>query len=114
MLSRNDVIFYGDFTSHGVVKNGLNKTLNQQINDLKFYQFKQRLLCKAQCRGKYVLEVPEHYTSRTWSSCGNVVESFSSKKYNCVPCKAVHDRDQNAAKNILMKGIARLLSLQNV
>ncbi|KAJ3001699.1 UNVERIFIED_CONTAM: hypothetical protein HDU68_006710, partial [Siphonaria sp. JEL0065] len=51
MFSRNDVIFYGDFKSHGVVKNGVNKTLNQQINDLKFFQFKQRLLYKAKCLG---------------------------------------------------------------
>jgi transposase len=38
MLHENDVIYLGDIKSHNIVKNGSNKKLNRDFNDLKFYQ----------------------------------------------------------------------------
>lgn len=64
LLHENDIVFFGDIKSHGIVKNGPNKTLNRNINDLKFYVFKQRLLYKAKQRGKKVFMVPENYTTQ--------------------------------------------------
>jgi IS605 OrfB family transposase len=110
ILSENDVIFYGDIKSHNIVKHGKNKTLNTDVNDLKFYLFKTRLMFKAEERGKKVYKVNESYTSKTCSSCGTQYEIGSSKIYecknkNCTSKNHVIDRDMNASKNILLKGI---------
>ena len=47
LLNHNDVIVYGDIKSHGIAQKGNNRTLHRDINNLKFFQFKQRLLFKA-------------------------------------------------------------------
>jgi putative transposase len=105
LLKMNDFIFYGDIKSHGIVKNGKNHTLNTDINNLKFYKFKQRLLFKSIERGKNVFEVKEHYTTQTCSFCGSMYRPGLSRVYECKNCEKHIGRDVNAAKNILMKGI---------
>ncbi len=105
LLKMNDFIFYGDIKSHGIVKNGNNHTLNTDMNNLKFYKFKQRLLFKAIERGKKVYETQEHYTTKTCSFCGSMNTPGLSRVYECKNCKKKIGRDVNAAKNILMKGI---------
>lgn len=106
MLKHNDVIFYGDIKSHGIVSGGKNKTLNKMMNDLKFYQFKQVLLQKAKSmKDKFVYCVNEAYTTKTCSSCGYINYPKKSKIYKCMSCLKVVGRDTNASKNILMKGI---------
>jgi putative transposase len=107
MLRRNNVIFYGDIKSHNIVKNGINKILNQDMNNLKFYLFKTRLLYKAELQNRYVFVVPEPYTSQGCSTCGTLKKVYKSSIYDCKICKHKYGRDHNAAKNILMKGIIR-------
>ena len=109
LLKNNDFIFYGDIKSHGIVKNGKNHTLNTDINNLKFYKFKQRLLFKSIERGKKVFEVKEHYTTQTCSFCGSMYKPGLSRVYECKNCEKNIGRDVNAAKNILMKGIRSCL-----
>lgn len=80
------------------------------MNDLKFYLFKTRLMFKAEERGKKVFIINESYTSKTCSSCGYQYDIEKSKIYecknnNCSSKNHIIDRDMNAAKNILMKGI---------
>ena len=105
LLKVNDFIFYGDIKSHDIVKNGKNRTLNTDMNNLKFFKFKQRLLFKAIERGKKVYETKEHYTTQTCSFCGSMYKPGLSRVYRCKNCKKSVGRDVNAAKNILMKGI---------
>ena len=105
LLKMNDFIFYGDIKSHGIVKNGKNRNLNTDMNNLKFYKFKQRLLFKAIERGKKVYETKEHFTTQTCSFCGSMYKPGLSRVYECKNCKKNIGRDVNAAKNILMKGI---------
>jgi putative transposase len=106
LLKSSDVIFFGDIKSHGIVKDGKNKTLNRQINDLKFYVFKQRLKYKANTLHKKIVFVNEAYTTQGCSNCGNLWREIGcSKIYSCVKCKSTYDRDINSAKNILMKGL---------
>jgi IS605 OrfB family transposase len=104
LLDDNDVVFFGDIKSHDIVKDGKNRSLNQEFNDLKFYILKQRLIYKAKTRGKKVILVNEMYTSMTCSNCGNV-QKMENRIYECKSCNSLVDRDINAAKNILMKGI---------
>ena len=108
IISFNDVIFYGNINSHDIVKNSNNTYLNRDINDLKFYLFKERLIFKSLIKNKYVILVNEAFTSKTCSSCGSIYNIGSSKTYNCSNCKTTMDRDINAAKNILIKGIINI------
>jgi IS605 OrfB family transposase len=104
LLDKNDLIFMGDIKSHGIVKNSKKHKLNQAINDLNFFQFKQRLMFKANVRKKIVILVNEAYTSQGCSSCGSLYKINSDKVYRCKKCLEIFDRDTNSAKNILMKG----------
>lgn len=105
LLKKNDVIFYGDIKSHDIVKKKNNKNLKRSFNDMKFYKFKERLLYKASIQSKLVICVNEAYTSKTCSFCGNIYNPGYSKIYECKNCDKKMDRDINAAKNILMKGL---------
>ena len=106
LLENNKIIYCGDIRSHNMVKYGDNPRNNQEFNDLKFYQFKQRLLYKARAVGTVVVLVPEHNTTKCCSNCGTLKHDLGgSKVYNCVNCVAKFDRDENSAKNILLKGV---------
>ena len=72
---------------------------------MKFYKFKKRLEYKASINNKLIVCVNEAYTSQTCSYCGNLYNPGCSKIYSCINCKKNIDRDINAAKNILMKGL---------
>ena len=105
LLLKNDIIYFGDIKSHDIVKKGKIKTINRNFNDLKFYTLKQRLLYKASLLSKIVIVVPEHYTTKTCSSCGMIDNNVGSKEaYSCINCNLCTGRDINAAKNIKMKG----------
>lgn len=106
LLSTNDVIYLGDIKSHDIVKHGKNKHLNSSFNDLKFYQLKQRLLYKAFVKGKRVILVKEHYTTKTCSCCGTINNNIGSKEvFDCSHCEMVTGRDINASKNMKLKGL---------
>ncbi len=105
LLTKYDILFYGDIKSHGVVKNKTNHNLNRDINNLKFYNFKERLLFKSIEKRKKIFFVKEHHTTQTCCFCGTINKPGTSKKYNCSSCKNTVGRDINASKNILMKGI---------
>lgn len=105
LLARNDVVYFGDIKSHDIVQGSNNKKLNTSFNDLKFYQLKQRLLYKAGTRGKQVIFVPEHYTTKTCSCCGEINNHVGSKDvFECQHCHLLTGRDLNASKNIKLKG----------
>ncbi len=104
LIKNYDLIFMGDIKTHNIVSKNQNKTLNRNFNDLKFFQFKQKLLFKCLLNNKICIFVNECYTSKTCSSCGNIYNIGSSKIYNCNICYKIFDRDINASKNILMKG----------
>jgi len=105
VVKNNDFIFYGNIKSHDIVKNGKNRTLNTDTNNLKFYKFKERLLFKSVEHNKKVYPVNEQYTTQTCSYCGDYHKVGSLMVYVCRQCRRKSGRDVNAAKNILMKGI---------
>ncbi len=108
LLEHNDVIFLGDIKSHNIVKGNKNKALNRLFNDMKMYQFKQKLLYKASVAQKVVLLVKEHNTTKCCSSCGTINDVGCSKEFCCKSCTFATGRDVNASKNILMKGFLLL------
>ena len=83
--------------------------LNRNILDVARGRFQAQLRYKAESAGGRVIEVPAHMTSQVCSNCGAVVrKSLSERKHECSSCSLVVDRDVNAARNILTRGLALL------
>ena len=74
-----------------------------------WYAFFEMLKYKAFWHGRNLIKVPSDYpSSRLCSECGfdnAALDDVSIRKWICPKCGSVHDRDVNAAKNILHKGL---------
>lgn len=86
--------------------------INRAILDTGWYGFTQILSYKAKEYGGSVIKVGKYYrSSQTCSTCGHVETStkdLSLREWTCPCCGTYHDRDHNAAINILNEGL-RLL-----
>lgn len=87
----------------------------KSVLDAGWYSFKKMLSYKAIRHGGRMVEVNERYTTQTCSSCGSLPQSrprgiagLGIREWTCDDCKTVHDRDVNAAKNILRIGLDTL------
>ena len=106
LVKNYDLIFIEKFDSQGFVKNGKSKNLNRNTNNLKPFKFRERLLYKALTYGKIVKVVKAHNTTKTCSNCGSMkTMTLKDREYDCKSCNQVLDRDFNAAKNIILKGL---------
>ena len=98
-----DVIAQVDLRIKKLVK---NHCLAKSINDAAWYQFREWLEYFGVKFGKITIAVPPNYTSQNCSNCGEVVKkSLSTRTHQC-KCGCVLDRDENAAINILKKGLS--------
>jgi putative transposase len=83
-----------------------NHCLAYAIADASWGMFRQYLEAKAESAGRQVIAVRPHYTSQKCSSCGEYVEkSLSVRTHVCPFCGYIADRDENAARNILQRGL---------
>jgi putative transposase len=83
-----------------------NHKLARKILDSSWSTFK--IMCKY--KANRVVEVEPAYSSISCSRCGNpVAKSLAVRTHSCPKCKAVLDRDYNAAINHLQKGLQLLL-----
>ena len=84
-----------------------NRRLAKSIGDVGMHELKRQLEYKAKWYGREFVQVDRWApTSKACSACGTVQETMPLKvrEWTCPDCNAVHDRDINAAKNILMFG----------
>ena len=84
-----------------------NHHLAKSISDVSWMLFFRLLSYKAEDADRVVVKVPLFEpTSKTCSECGgiNADLKLSNRTWVCQSCGAVHDRDFNAAKNILRVG----------
>lgn len=82
----------------------LNAVTKRRLLFLGHGKFRSRLLMKAEQRGKVVVDLEEHGTSKTCSRCGRInFKLGSSKIFQCPSCQATVDRDVNSAINHLLK-----------
>lgn len=85
------------------------KNINRAYRDVAWGQFKTFLTYKAENAGKRVVEVNPAYTTQECSCCGNIKKKkLSERIHKCQKCGYEDDRDINAAKNILRRGLASL------
>ena len=104
LLSHYDSIFMEDLNVQGMLR---NHHLAKAIRDVGFYRFKQVLTNKALVNDKKVISVDRFYpSSKTCSVCGYKKEdlTLNDREWTCPNCGAKHDRDINAAVNILLEG----------
>ena len=109
LLTYYDTIFMEDLNVKGMLK---NHHLAKAIQEIGFYRFRQILVDKARNNYKKVVFIDRFYpSSKTCSNCGYKKRDLklSDREWTCPVCGEYHDRDLNAAINILHEG-ERLIS----
>ena len=107
IIQEFDEIYIGNVNSKLGLK---NKRLSRVTADQHWYEFKRQLEYKSNWYNKHFKVVDEKYTSKTCSNCGYVTESLdlNIRRWICPECDTKHDRDVNAARNILTVGTTGL------
>ena len=103
VITSNDVVAYEDLRIKNMVK---NHCLAKSINDASWYQFRVWMEYFGKVFGRITIAVNPQYTSQECSSCGEVVKKSLSTRTHVCQCGCVLDRDHNAARNILSRGLA--------
>ena len=86
-----------------------NHCLAKAISDVGWSEFVRQLEYKAAWYGRTLVKIDKWYpSSKRCFDCGHILDSLSLdvRSWTCPECGIVHDRDINAAKNILAAGLA--------
>ena len=105
-LVRNyDVISLEDLNVRGMTK---NHSLAKAITNVSFGEFNRQIEYKAQMYGKQIYRVDRFFpSSKTCSVCGCIQDKMplNVREWTCPDCGAHHDRDINAATNLLRQAM---------
>lgn len=85
-----------------------NHKLSQSISDASWSGFVSKLEYKAKWYGKEVVRIETFFpSSKTCNNCGHQKSDLSLKdrEWTCLQCNTKHDRDVNAARNILQRAL---------
>lgn len=109
-LIRNyDVVCIEDLSVSNMIKNPI---LSKFVSDASIFEFRRELEYKAEWYGRDVVVIDKYYpSSQLCSHCGyqwNGTKDLSVRKWICPVCGVIHDRDINAAINILNEGLRQL------
>jgi IS605 OrfB family transposase len=111
LVREHGAIFVGDANASKLAKTRMAKS----VLNVGWSMFRDMLKYKCDDAGVWFEIVDEAYSTQTCSTCGTLPESrprgiagLGIREWTCSECGAHHDRDVNAAKNILARGHARL------
>ena len=110
LVKTYDIIVIEDLKSKNMMK---NHKLAKAIGNASWYEFRTMLEYKCQWYGKQLIIVPPYYTSQECSNChhNSGKKMLDIREWTCENCGFHHDRDINAAKNILTKGLKTLQTM---
>jgi len=111
LINDNQVIVLEGLAVKNMVK---NHKLAQAISDVSWGSLISMLKYKAAWHNRQIIQIDRWYpSSKTCSSCFHLMSSLdiSIREWTCPVCGVHHDRDVNAAKNILRQGLNILSGL---
>ena len=89
-----------------------NHHLAKSISDVSWYELTRQLEYKAKWNNRKYIKVDTFYaSSQTCSDYGYQnaeIKNLSVREWMCPVCGVKHDRDVNAAKNILAEGLRQI------
>jgi len=105
LVDENQVICMEDLHVKGMIR---NHRLAKSISDAGWGEFSRQLEYKGMWYGCHVLKADRFFpSSKRCSDCGYIHSiSLSQRQWACPECGSIHDRDVNAALNILKFGTA--------
>ncbi len=110
LITSYDVICLEDLNVKGMVK---NRKLSKHISDCGWGMFVSMLEYKANWNDKQIIRINRFFpSSKTCNECGRIKSdlTLNDREWVFESCGCEHDRDVNAAKNILTEGINHLSS----
>src|SRR5712691_4868343 len=106
IIRENQVVCVESLSVKNMVQ---NHKLAKAISDVGWSEFVRQLEYKAKWYGRMLVKIDKFYpSSKRCCACGHILESLplDIRFWTCSECGAVHDRDINAAKNVLAAGLA--------
>jgi putative transposase len=114
LINENQVVCAENLAVKNMIK---NPTLAKAIADAGWGEFTRQLEYKAGWHGRTYVEIGRFFPSTKRCSCCGFVKAhmpLDVRIWECPKCKIIHDRDINAARNILAVGLAVLAFGENV
>lgn len=106
LINENQVIAIESLSVSNMQK---NRCLSKSISDASWSEFVRQLEYKAHWYGRTLIGIDKWYpSSKRCSDCGHTVPkmALSVRQWICPECGSIHDRDINAARNVLAAGLA--------